>query len=103
MDIQGTATVVAMLATGAGSYIGGRVQGRGAASQVAADTVDMLQTQVDLLKGDKEEKDLLILDLRNRVEVLESLVTQRAEVEELNTRVSLVKDTVERIAVKVGA
>lgn len=70
--------------------------GRSVASQVASDTVDMLQTQVDLLKEDKEHRDLEILDLNNRVAVLEGLVTQRAAVEE-------VKVTVDRIADKVGA
>lgn len=70
--------------------------GRSVASQVATDTVDMLQTQVDLLKEDKEHRDLEILDLNSRVAVLEGLVTQRAQVAE-------VQETVDRIAVKVGA
>lgn len=63
----------------------------------------MLQTQVDLLKEDKETRDSELTDLRHRVEILEGLVTQRAEVEELSVKVSLVKDTVDRIAIRVGA
>jgi hypothetical protein len=63
----------------------------------------MLSEQVDLLKNDKESSELHILDLTQRVAVLEGLVTQRAEVEELSGKVDLVKDAVDRIAVKVGA
>jgi len=63
----------------------------------------MLQTQVDVLKEDRETRDAQLTELRHRVEILEGLVTQRAEVEELNAKVSLVKDTVDRIAVRVGA
>ena len=91
------------IGTGLGGYFGGRMTGRSAASQIASDTVDMLQTQVDLLKGDKEHRDLELLDLRTRVTVLEELVTQRADVEELTGKISLVKETVDKIAVKVGA
>ncbi len=79
------------------------MQGRSSASQIASDTVEMLQTQVDLLKEDKETRDSELTDLRHRVEILEGLVTQRAEVEELSVKVSLVKDTVDRIAIRVGA
>jgi hypothetical protein len=79
------------------------LSGRTAASQIATDTVEMLQTQIELLKQDKDHRELEILDLLNRVAVLEGLVTQRAEVEELGDKISLVKDTVDRIAVKVGA
>ena len=63
----------------------------------------MLETQIGLLKEDKQARDEELTDLRHRVEILEGLVTQRAEVEELNTKVTLVKNTVDRIAVKVGA
>lgn len=103
MDVASIVTVVSAVSTGVGGYIGGRMTGRTAASQIASDTVDMLQAQVDVLKEDKQRSELEILDLNSRVAVLEGLVTQRAEVEELNLKVSLVKDTVERIAAKVGA
>lgn len=79
------------------------MQGRTSASQIAADTVEMLQAQVGSLQDDKEARDSELTDLRHRVEILEGLVTQRAEVEELNVKVSLVKDTVDRIALRVGA
>jgi ribulose 1,5-bisphosphate carboxylase large subunit-like protein len=103
MDIQSIIATTTAIGAGAGGYFGGRLTGKSSASQVAADTVDMLQTQVDLLKDDKNSKDSELNHLRSRVEVLESLVTQRAEVAELSTNISFVKETVERIATKVGA
>ncbi len=103
MDIGSTLTTLAAIGTAAGGYIGGRLQGRSTSSQIASDTVSMLSEQVDLLKNDKEARELDILDLTQRVAVLEGLVTQRAEVEELSGKVDVVKDEVHRIALKVGA
>lgn len=103
--IDGTilSTAVLTIGTGFGGFIGGRLTGKSVASQVATDTVDMLQAQVDTLKSDKEDRELVLLDLQTRVSVLEGLVTQRADVEELSGKVTLVKDTVDKIAAKVGA
>ena len=103
MDVSSIVTIATTVGTGAGGYVGGRLTGKSTASQVAADTVDMLQAQVDLLKDDKSSKDTELTELRARVEVLENLVTQRAEVEVLGEKISLVKETVDRIADKVGA
>lgn len=96
--IDGTvlSTAILSIATGLGGFLGGRMTGRSMASQVASDTVDMLSTQNDLLKEEKESMGLVLLDLQTRVAVLEGLVTQRAEV-------SAVQVTVDRIAAKVGA
>lgn len=102
MDANLINTVV-IGATAAGSFFGGRLTGRSAASQIAADTVDLLQAQIESLKDDKTERDAEVVNLRTRVEVLENLVTQRAEVEELGAKISLVKDTVDKIAIRVGA
>lgn len=103
MDVGSILTVASTVGTGVGGFIGGRLSGRSTASQIATDTVDMLQAQLEVLKEDKEHKELELLDLHERVAVLEGLVTQRAEVEELSVKVSLVKETVDRIAVRVGA
>lgn len=103
MDIGSTLNVISSVGVGLGGYIGGRLQGRSTSSQIASDTVSMLSEQVDLLKNDKEARELDILDLTQRVAVLEGLVTQRAEVEELSGKVDVVKDEVHRIALKVGA
>lgn len=103
MDVGSIITVASAVSTGIGGYVSGRLTGRSAVSQIASDTVDMLETQIDLLREDKEKKELEILSLSQRVGVLENLVTQRAEVEEVSVKVTLVKDVVDRIAEKVGA
>lgn len=103
IDLGALTNIATVLGVAVGGYAGGRMQGKSSASQVASDTVEMLETQVNILKEDKAMRDIELTNLRHRVEILEGLVTQRAEVEELNTTVSLVKNTVDRIAVRVGA
>lgn len=103
MDVNSILSLATAIGIAIGGYAGGRLQGKSTASQIATDTVEMLETQIGLLKEDKEARDIELTELRHRIEILEGLVTQRAEVEELNAKVSLVKDTVDRIAIKVGA
>jgi hypothetical protein len=103
MDVGSILTIIGASGVGVGGFIGGRFTGRDSASRIAADTVEMLQAQIETLKENKEHRELEILDLNNRVAVLEGLVTQRAEVEELGVKIDLVKGTVDRIADKVGA
>lgn len=81
----------------------GRMTGRTNASQIATDTIGMLQRQVDVLKEDKDHRDLEILDLTQRVAVLEGLVTQRAAVEEVHEDVKANQEILRRIASKVEA
>lgn len=96
-------TAATAIGTGLGGFVGGRVTARNALSDIATDTVEMLQTQVNLLQENKERSEVELTELRSRVTILEELVTRRAEVEELSAKVSLVKDTVDRIADRVGA
>jgi hypothetical protein len=103
MDVNSIITAAAAVGTGLGGYIGGRLTGKSTLSDIASDTVEMLQTQVNILQQDKERKEVELGELRGRVTVLEGLVTQRAEVAELDIKVSLVKETVDRIAERVGA
>ena len=91
------------IAGAAGGFVGGRRTASTEAMSIAADTVDMLQAQVDLLTEDKRRSDDLVTDLRHRVEVLESMITQRADVEAVRQEVVGIRDVVERIAVEVGA
>jgi hypothetical protein len=103
--IDGTilSTAIIAVSTAVGGFATGRRTSSQDAIMVASETIDMLQSQVEILKSDKQSKDAELGNLRARVEILEGLVTQRAEVEELNDKVSLVKETVERIAIRVGA
>lgn len=87
----------------AGAFFGGRITGRSAAQQIATDTVDMLQTQIQSLKEDKEDRDEELIELRGRVDVLENLVTQRAEVELVHQAVRDSRVVLDKIAEKVGA
>jgi hypothetical protein len=105
MELDGNTilTAILVISTAFGGFLGGRMTGRTVESQVAVDTVDMLTSQIDLLKQDRDLREVELTNLRGRVTILEGLVTQRAEVEALTEKVSLVKDTVDRIAVKMGA
>lgn len=96
--IDGTmlSTAVMSIAMAAGGFFTGRRTAGTDAMSIASQTVEMLQTQVESLTTDKGHRDLEILDLNNRVAVLEGLVTQRADV-------AAVKETVDRIAERVGA
>ncbi len=89
MDPGTVVQVASMAAVAAGGWVTGR---RGVARQ----TVDLLQIQADALKRQTEDQASEITTLKGKVEVLESLVTQRAAVAE-------VKEVVDRIAARVGA
>lgn len=89
MDTNTIISVVAPVATLVGGWSIGR---RGLSRQ----TIDLLAIQVNTLKESNESKTAQITELTGKVNVLESMITQRAEVAE-------VREIVERIAVKVGA
>ncbi|HEY6018852.1 MAG TPA: hypothetical protein VIY48_02875 [Candidatus Paceibacterota bacterium] len=89
MDTNTIISVVAPIATLVGGWSIGR---RGLSRQ----TIDLLAIQVNTLKESNESKTAQITELTGKVNVLESMITQRAEVAE-------VREIVERIAVKVGA
>ena len=102
---MGVETIIAAavdLADIAENFISNRRSGTSQSMGIAVDTVELLQVQVATLTQRGEEKDAMVSDLRARVEILEGLVTQRAEVEALHTEVLGVRGIVEKIAVKVG-
>ncbi len=89
MDVTTLTGIAVPLAAVIGGWSLGR---RGLSRQ----TVDLLQVQVEILTTQNAEKAIQITLLEGKVEVLEQLVTQKADVAE-------VKEIVERIAAKVGA
>lgn len=89
MDINTAMGVALPLATLAGGWSIGR---RGLSRQ----TIDLLQIQATLLREENETQATQITELQSKVDILESMIVQRAEVAE-------VKEIVTRIAVKVGA
>lgn len=100
-------SAIITLATGLAGIIGGAWGGarysRSHEAEMASSTLEMLQARLNELDRQGEEKTARISELMTRVEVLESLVTQRAEVEAVHIEVTEVKGIVNRIAVKVGA
>jgi hypothetical protein len=89
MDTSTIISTVVPLATLVGGWSVGR---RGLSRQ----TIDLLQIQVDVLTRNKAAVDTQVTELQSKVNILESMVTQKAEVAE-------VKEIVTRIAEKVGA
>lgn len=107
MGIETIITTLVIVFTAFGSFYGGRRtsgdQAETQAIESQAVTVDMLQIQTDLLRAQISERDDKILALEAKMEILEAMVTQRAEVEEVKHEVQGVRSVVDRIAHKVGA
>ena len=103
MDVGTIITAVTTTAGVFGGFIGGKKMGSGQAVSIAVDTVELLQVQVSDLVSKNASKENEITDLRARVDILEDMVTQRAEVEIVNQKVDGVRGVVDRIADKVGA
>lgn len=98
MGIDVLITIAISVAGVIGAYFGGKQQGKSGAMGIAVDVVELLQVQVDQLTRNGAAKDEMIADLKGRVEVLEGLVTQRAEVEAVHQEVKGVRGVVDRIA-----
>ena len=64
---------------------------------ISADTVEMLQAQVQGLRDQNEEKEHNIVELMARVSVLEGLITKTADVAAVHTDVILIKTKVDLI------
>ena len=103
--VNGDLVISALIAvsTAAGGYGTGKRSANKDAITIASDTVDMLQAQIETLKDDKQEKDAELTDLRARIDILENMVTQRAEVEAVHKDVKESRVILQKIADKVGA
>lgn len=96
MDINTLVTALGGVAVAAGSFYGGRKTLKVNDSTLAVNTVDLLNTQLELLRTENGNLREVMDQQNERIKVLESMVTQRAEVE-------LVKETVMRIEAKLNA
>ena len=85
-----------VLMTSAGSYMGGKKTGKSQTLNDAATAVNVLAASLAELRQQRDEDDRKIQALEAKVEILESMVTQRADVKG-------VREVVDRIAVKMGA
>lgn len=103
MDANNIITILVGAAGVAGGFFGGQKLGSGQAVTTAVEVVSLLRTQVDALEEELNKRNAEVADLRERVKVLEEMVTQRAEVEAVRHEVKGVRSVVDRIADKVGA
>lgn len=97
-----TGTIITVL-TGLGGVVGGFFGGKRLAVSTAVDVVELLQAAVEQMERELRDKDHELAELKGRIEVLESLVTQKADVEAVRVEVGGVREVVDRIADKVGA
>jgi hypothetical protein len=83
MDANSIITVAVGVAASAGGYVSGRRN-----NGVAAETINIMAAQINTLK----DQAATIPMLNTRIEVLESLVTQRAEVEAVKQIVTRIEE-----------
>jgi hypothetical protein len=96
-------TVLTGLAGVIGGFFGGKRLGNVQAQQTAVSVVELLQVAVAELERQGTSKDEQLTELRTRVDLLESMVTQRAEVDAVHVELKEVRGVVDRIADKLGA
>lgn len=92
MDANSIATVIGAIGLAAGSFYGGRKTLKVNDSQLAVNTVDMLTTQLNLLQAENATLRESLVIMGDRVKVLESLITQRAEVEMVRNIVTRIEE-----------
>lgn len=103
MGVEALIATAVAVAGALGGFFEGKRRGAVGTASIANNTVNILEAQVEALLRDKSDRDAMIDDLRQRVEVLEGLVTQRAEVKAVHEDVKAVRSVVTQIARKVGA
>jgi hypothetical protein len=86
-----------------GGFFGGKRLASGEAVSTAVEVVELLRVQVEFLTTKGATDTSKIADLRARVDILEGLVTQRAEVEAVHVEVQGVRSVVDKIAHKLEA
>lgn len=96
MDVAALITIVIAIAGMVGGYFQGKRTALSSAVTTATEVVSLLEARVGLLERQLQEKDSKITEMCGRVEVLQDLVTQRADVE-------AVRGVVLRIADRIGA
>lgn len=102
MDANNIVTVLVGVSGVLGGFFGGKRLGGNQAVTTAVEVSELLQLAVDELRRKNAEKETELAELRARVDVLESMITQRAEVQAVHEEVLGVRGIVDRIAVKVG-
>lgn len=98
------AIVTVVAAIGAiGAYLGGKRNGKSGSLSDDVNAVTILQAAVAELEKQLKAKDNVVAELFGRVQVLEGLVTQKADVAAVENQVREVRKVVDRIAEKIDA
>ena len=97
MDVDAIVTIFTGVAGVTGGFIGGKRLGSTQAVSMAVSVTELLQAQVEILKQKGESDATELADLRGRVSLLESMVTQRAEVDAVHDAVKGVREVVDRV------
>ena len=98
MDVDAIITVITGVAGVTGGFIGGKRLGTNQTVSMAVNVTELLQAQVEILKQKGDSDAMEIADLRGRVGLLESLVTQRAEVAAVHDELKDMRQVVDSIA-----
>jgi hypothetical protein len=83
MDLATIATVISTVTGIGGGFLGGRRAARQEAKSMADSTISMLSARMDVVEKWSSEKDVKIVDMTQKIKVLEDLVLQRAKVDDL--------------------
>lgn len=86
-----------------GAFYEGRRRGAVSTTTIANNTVNLLKVQLEAFEADRAEKERVIADLKARVEILEGLVTQRAEVRRMHDDVLGIRTVVDRIDTRLAS
>lgn len=103
MDANTIWAIASGVAGAASGYLGGRVFGNSQSVEVATNVVELMKSEIEVLKSRCNDLATDNQNLRTELDVVKELVTQRADVEAVHETVREVKVTVDRIADKVGA
>jgi polyhydroxyalkanoate synthesis regulator phasin len=97
-----SATLIATVSVIVGAFVGA-VAGRLNALQGLAAINQLLESTIDSLKQDKNTMEESMSRMSVKIDALEGIVTQRAEIAQLHTKVDSITARIEAIASKVGA
>jgi hypothetical protein len=94
MDAGTIITVAAAIATAIGGYFGGRKAAASTALSMAQNTVNLLESQVNVMQAREVEKEEVIKGLMRRIEILEDMALQREDLTQLKLDVREIKEMV---------
>lgn len=101
MGVEAIIATLVGVAGVVGAYFGGKRTGKSQDLTDTATAMGVLKTAIEELEKQLKVKDVLVAELMGRVQVLEGLVTQKADVAAVELEVKGVRQVVDRIATAV--